>query len=92
MMASHPESCILCEKGNRCELRQIAADIGVGLVEYYPMPRYTGTQELNPFILRDISKRTLVNFREECKKDMSSGKFCIRICMTGCRAYGAESK
>ena len=56
MMASHPESCILCEKGNRCELRQVAADLGVGLLEYYPMPRYTGTQELNPFILRDISK------------------------------------
>jgi formate dehydrogenase alpha subunit len=56
MIASHPESCILCEKGNRCKLRQVAADLGVGLIEYYPMPRYTGTQELNPFILRDISK------------------------------------
>ena len=30
MMANHPESCILCNQGNRCGLRQIAADLGVG--------------------------------------------------------------
>lgn len=56
MIANHPESCIVCEKGNRCQLRQIAADLGIGLVEYYPMPNFTGTRELNPFILRDLSK------------------------------------
>ncbi len=56
MIASHPESCILCEKGNRCTLRQIAADLGVGIVEYYDMPSFTGSQELNPFIRRDLSK------------------------------------
>jgi formate dehydrogenase alpha subunit len=59
MLASHPESCIVCEKGNRCKLRQIAADLGIGLVDYYPMPNFTGTQELNPFILRDLSKCVL---------------------------------
>lgn len=56
MLASHPESCLVCEKGNRCALRQIAADLGIGLVEYYPMPHFTGTREVNPFILRDLSK------------------------------------
>lgn len=56
MLASHPDSCLVCEKGNRCKLRQIAADLGIGLVEYYPMPNFTGTQEVNPFILRDLSK------------------------------------
>ncbi len=56
MIASHPDSCIVCEKGNRCALRQVAADLGIGLVEFYPMPRYTGTQEVNPFLLRDLSK------------------------------------
>lgn len=56
MLASHPESCIVCEKGNRCKLRQIAANLGIGYVDYYPMPSFTGTQELNPFIRRDLSK------------------------------------
>ncbi len=56
LLASHPESCIVCEKGNQCKLRQIAADLGIGLIDYYPMPHFSGTHELNPFISRDISK------------------------------------
>ena len=28
MMANQPESCIVCNQGNRCELRQIAAELG----------------------------------------------------------------
>jgi len=56
MMASHPESCIVCNQGNRCELRQIAAELGVGQTGLYPMPHYTGLEEANPFIIRDLSK------------------------------------
>jgi formate dehydrogenase alpha subunit len=56
MLASHPESCILCDKGNRCQLRNIAAELGIGSLDYYQMPQYTGTQEVNPFIRRDLSK------------------------------------
>ena len=56
MLASHPESCLLCDKGNRCQLRKLAAELGIGYLDYYPMPHFTGTQELNPFILRDLSK------------------------------------
>jgi formate dehydrogenase alpha subunit len=37
-------------------LRQIAAQLGVGHVEFYPMPHYTGLEEANPFIIRDLSK------------------------------------
>ncbi len=56
MMANHPESCIVCSQGNRCELRQIAAELGVGHIDLYPMPHYTGLEEANPFIIRDLSK------------------------------------
>jgi formate dehydrogenase alpha subunit len=56
MLTSHPESCLLCEKGNRCRLRLIAAELGIGTLNYYPTPHFTGTQELNPFISRDLSK------------------------------------
>jgi formate dehydrogenase alpha subunit len=56
MMANHPESCIVCNQGNRCELRQVAADLGVGKIDLYPMPHYTGLEDANPFIIRDLSK------------------------------------
>ncbi len=36
-----------------------------------------------------FSSRDLENFREKCVKEISAQKQCIRICMTGCRAYGA---
>lgn len=56
MMANHPESCIVCNQGNRCKLRQIAAELGVGETGLYPMPYYAGFEEANPFIIRDLSK------------------------------------
>ncbi len=56
MMANHPESCIVCSQGNKCELRQIAADLGVGMTGLYPMPYYRGLEQANPFIIRDLSK------------------------------------
>ncbi|WP_161626556.1 molybdopterin-dependent oxidoreductase [Desulfatiglans anilini] len=56
MMAEHPESCIVCSKGNRCELRRLAAELGVGESGLYPMPNYKPFETLNPFIVRDLSK------------------------------------
>ncbi len=56
MMAEHPESCIVCNKGNRCELRRIAASLGVGESDFYPMPNFMPYEQLNPFIIRDLSK------------------------------------
>lgn len=56
MMAEHPESCLLCSKGNRCQLRQIAAQLGIGETDLYPMPNYKRLEYANPFIIRDLSK------------------------------------
>jgi len=56
LMANHPESCIVCSQGNRCELRQIAAELGIGETGLYPMPHFTGLEQANPFIIRDLSK------------------------------------
>ena len=56
MMANHPESCIVCDQGNRCELRKHAADLGVGLNDLYPMPHFGGFEAANPFMVRDLSK------------------------------------
>lgn len=56
MLASHPESCIICEKGNRCELRKIAADLGIRLLNLDPMPQPVTIIDANPFMVRDLSK------------------------------------
>ena len=56
MIAEHPESCIVCSKGNRCQLRWVAAQLGLGETELYPMPNYKPFEEANPFIIRDLSK------------------------------------
>ncbi|MDY6879437.1 MAG: molybdopterin-dependent oxidoreductase [Thermodesulfobacteriota bacterium] len=56
MMAEHPESCIVCNKGNRCQLRQIAANLGLGPTNLYATPNYRPLEQANPFIIRDLSK------------------------------------
>lgn len=56
MLAAHPESCIVCDKGNRCRLRQVAANLGVGEIRLDPMPSHQTPDQLNPFIYRDLSK------------------------------------
>lgn len=56
MIAEHPESCIVCSKGNRCRLRWVAAQMGVGETHLYPMPNYKTLEQANPFIIRDLSK------------------------------------
>ena len=67
MLASHPDSCLVCDKGNRCQLRQIASDLGIGLVELQRIPQIASIDEVNPFLERDLSKCIL------CAK-------CIRAC------------
>ena len=56
MIAEHPESCIVCSKGNRCQLRQVAAQLGVGETNLYHMPNFKPLEQANPFIIRDLSK------------------------------------
>ena len=56
MLASHPDSCLVCDKGNRCELRNIAADMSIGLVDFQRIPLQATIEEVNPFIERDLSK------------------------------------
>jgi formate dehydrogenase alpha subunit len=56
MLASHPDSCLVCDKGNRCQLRKLAAEMGIGQVEYQRIPQVDVIEEVNPFIERDRSK------------------------------------
>jgi formate dehydrogenase alpha subunit len=56
LLASHPDTCIVCDKGNRCDLRRIASDMGVGLAGLERIPQVATIEEVNPFIERDLSK------------------------------------
>jgi formate dehydrogenase alpha subunit len=56
MLASHPDSCLVCDKGNQCQLRKLGAEMGVGLVELEKIPRLAAIEEVNPFIERDLSR------------------------------------
>ena len=56
MLASHPDSCMVCDKGNSCQLRKLASEMGIGLVKFQRIPQPAVIQEVNPFIERDLSK------------------------------------
>lgn len=56
MLASHPDSCLVCDKGNRCELRKLASEMGIGPVAFRRIPQLGTIAEVNPLIERDLSK------------------------------------
>ena len=56
LLSSHPESCVVCDKGNRCRLRALAAELGIGATRLDPMPQYFPTFDINPFFKRDMGK------------------------------------
>src|SRR4030042_705810 len=56
MMASHPDSCIVCEAANCCELRMRATDLEVGLPRFRTRLRYFPLEGENSNIIRDMSK------------------------------------
>ena len=56
MLASHPESCLVCDKANICELRQLAADLDVGLPRFRLRKHYYPIEDISPYVIRDMSK------------------------------------
>ncbi len=67
LLASHPDACLVCEKANLCELRQLAADLGVGLPRFRVKKRYYPLEDISPYIVRDLTKCIL------CRR-------CVRAC------------
>ncbi|MBM4328949.1 MAG: 4Fe-4S dicluster domain-containing protein [Deltaproteobacteria bacterium] len=75
ILSDHPSACVVCSKGNDCVLRDLAKDHGMCDPELDPLRRWRPTQEVNPFITRDLSKCVM------CGR-------CIRVC-TDFEAVGA---
>lgn len=59
MLASHPDSCLICDKANRCDLRRLATDLGVGLPRFGKKRRYYPLEDVSPYIVRDLTKCVL---------------------------------
>ena len=67
LLASHCGSCFMCDKANLCELRNIAADLEVGLPRFQLRKRYYPIEDVSPYIQRDLSKCIM------CRR-------CVRAC------------
>lgn len=67
LLASHPDVCLVCDKANTCELRKIAADLGVGLPRFRVRKRYHPLEDVSPYVVRDLDKCIL------CRR-------CLRAC------------
>ena len=67
LLASHPDSCLVCDKANICELRKIAADLEIGLPRFRLRKHYYPIEDVSPYVVRDMSKCIL------CRR-------CVRSC------------
>jgi len=67
LLASHCGSCYMCDKANICELRQIAADLEVGLPRFQTRKNYYPLEDISPYIVRDLTKCIM------CRR-------CVRAC------------
>ena len=67
ILSDHPSSCVICSKGNDCILRTLAKDHGICDPELDPIRHWRQMEEVNPFIVRDLTKCVM------CGR-------CIRVC------------
>jgi len=56
ILTNHPETCVICEKGNACKLRALASNMDLALSSKKRVGHLRGIVDANPFIHRDLSK------------------------------------
>jgi NADH dehydrogenase/NADH:ubiquinone oxidoreductase subunit G len=67
LLADHCGNCFQCDKANMCELRKVAADLGVALPRFQLPKRWYQVEDVSPYIERDLSKCIL------CRR-------CVKAC------------
>jgi NADH dehydrogenase/NADH:ubiquinone oxidoreductase subunit G len=67
LLANHCGNCFMCEKANICELREVAADLDVGIPRFHLPKRWVQVEDVSPYIERDMAKCIL------CRR-------CVRAC------------
>jgi len=56
LLANHTAECHMCDKANTCELRRIAADLGVAITRFDGRRRFYQIEDVSPWIVRDLTK------------------------------------
>ena len=56
ILSDHPETCVICEKGNACRLRELSSNLGLAFTSSQRLGHLRGVVDANPFIHRDLSK------------------------------------
>jgi NADH dehydrogenase/NADH:ubiquinone oxidoreductase subunit G len=56
LLSTHAGNCFMCDKANICELRKLAAELGVGIPRFKVRKRYYEVEDKSPYIERDLSK------------------------------------
>ena len=74
LLASHPDSCLVCDKANVCELRNVATDLEIGLPRFRLRKHYYPIEDVSPYVVRDMSKCIL------CRR-------CIKACNETAKQY-----
>lgn len=86
LLASHAGFCWVCDKANICELRQIAADLDVGLPRFQVRKRYYPIEDVSPYITRDLSKCIL------CRRCITACNEIVKHKVYGTGYRGFNSK
>ena len=56
ILSDHPETCVICEKGNSCQLRELSSNLGLAFTSSQRLGHLRGVVDANPFMHRDLSK------------------------------------
>lgn len=56
LLSSHSGNCLVCSGANTCELRKLAADLGVGISRFRSKKRFYDLEEDCAWMFRDMSK------------------------------------
>lgn len=67
LLANHPQDCLTCVKNQKCELQQLAYEMGIQEVPFKGERKHHTIDESNPSIIRNPEKCIL------CQR-------CIRVC------------
>jgi len=67
LLANHADNCIVCDAANLCELRKVAAEVGIGNSYFIKSRTAKNIDNSHPYIQRDLSKCIL------CRR-------CVRAC------------
>lgn len=76
LLGNHTADCHTCDKANICDLRKIAADLGVAISRFGGERRFYQIEDVSPWIIRDLTKCIL------CRR-------CVQVCdqVRGGRAF-----